>query len=150
MLTRLRLPVCCHYTISNRVQQSYFGRPTHPRLLAPGPLSGASPARRFYSAKRVLDLTFLRAFLKPFSSCLERVVRIELTSSAWKAEALPLDDTRIQDLPEVRSRIAVFTVPNTVAFSNLAIPACWSPREGGAGSRTRTYNSLRVCSFVAG
>ncbi len=73
---------------------------------------------------------------------LERVMRIELTTSAWKAEVLPLNYTRIllfyKDGREDRIRTCDPLVPNQVLYQAELLPVI----QNGAPERSRTHNLL--------
>ena len=68
---------------------------------------------------------------------LERVKRIELSQSAWKAEVLPLNYTRILNGREDRIRTCDPLVPNQVLYQAEPLPEFY-----GAPKRSRTPNLL--------
>jgi hypothetical protein len=72
---------------------------------------------------------------------MERVMRIELTTSAWKAEVLPLNYTRILYYltgREDRIRTCDPLVPNQVLYQAELLPV----NIYGAPERSRTHNLL--------
>ena len=73
-------------------------------------LNGLEPSTSRLSGVRSNQLSYRPDFL------VERVMRIELTSSAWKAEVLPLNYTRKNGAPE-RSR-----TPNLLIRSQTLYP----------------------------
>ena len=68
---------------------------------------------------------------------MERVKRIELSQSAWKAEVLPLNYTRILNGREDRIRTCDPLVPNQVLYQAEPLP-----EFNGAPKRSRTPNLL--------
>ena len=65
---------------------------------------------------------------------MERVKRIELSQSAWKAEVLPLNYTRILNGREDRIRTCDPLVPNQVLYQAEPLPVL---NGGPDGNRTR-------------
>ena len=61
---------------------------------------------------------------------LERVKRIELSQSAWKAEVLPLNYTRILNGREDRIRTCDPLVPNQVLYQAEPLPDIMAPQLG--------------------
>ena len=96
-------------------------------------LSGLEPPTSRLSGVRSNQLSY-----RPI---MERVMRIELTTSAWKAEVLPLNYTRIYKsriFPgrEDRIRTCDPLVPNQVLYQAELLPVY------GAPERSRTPNLL--------
>jgi hypothetical protein len=61
---------------------------------------------------------------------MERVMGIEPTTSAWKAEVLPLNYTRIETTGrEDRIRTCDPMVPNHVLYQAELLPDLWRARE---------------------
>jgi hypothetical protein len=89
-------------------------------------LSGLEPPTSRLSGVRSNQLSY-----RPV---MERVMRIELTTSAWKAEVLPLNYTRIYKLKifpgrEDRIRTCDPLVPNQVLYQAELLPVLWRARE---------------------
>ena len=61
---------------------------------------------------------------------MERVKRIELSQSAWKAEVLPLNYTRILNGREDRIRTCDPLVPNQVLYQAEPLPDIMAPQLG--------------------
>ncbi len=96
-------------------------------------LSGLEPPTSRLSGVRSNQLSY-----RPI---MERVMRIELTTSAWKAEVLPLNYTRIYKSTifpgrEDRIRTCDPLVPNQVLYQAELLPVY------GAPERSRTPNLL--------
>ena len=107
-----------HYGAAERTR-------TSTGLYLPAPQAGAStiPPRPLSSFSWHITMKLM-----------ERVKRIELSQSAWKAEVLPLNYTRILNGREDRIRTCDPLVPNQVLYQAEPLPVL---NGGPDGNRTR-------------
>ena len=108
-----------HYGAAERTR-------TSTGLLLPAPQAGAStiPPRPHTAYSWHITMKLM-----------ERVKRIELSQSAWKAEVLPLNYTRILNGREDRIRTCDPLVPNQVLYQAEPLPVFLN--GGPDGNRTR-------------